>query len=99
MTWFEVIRKEPPIFQTLFDLGKRLVMGRIRMLKETPHRLTGYVIPYTKEIIVPRAIQLMKENPDLTQKEALNQSFDRKEYLKYGIKRNVDSIIDRREEE
>ena len=99
MTWFEVIRKEPPTFQSLFNLGKRLVMGRIRMFKETPHRLTGYVIPYIREILAPRAIQLMKENPELTQKEALNQSFDRKELFKYGIKRNLDSVIDRREEE
>jgi hypothetical protein len=117
MTWQTILRKDVIPHTTFISGAKpkgaldltglenfamKLLSGRIRMIKETPDRLTGYIRPYIKEIVIPRATKMMEENPDVTPenakelwKKAIKEAYSMKEAMKYALKRNVDSALDR----
>ena len=86
----------------LENFAMKLISGRIRMVREMPDRLTGYIRPYIKEVVMPRAIKIVQENPDVTPenvkqlwRKAIKESYSVKEAMKYAYKRNVDSVLDR----
>ena len=38
---------------------------------------------------------MMEEDANLTKKEAIKRAFDRREYVKYAMSKNVDSLLNR----
>ena len=73
----------------------KIVDMKIRQIKDIPKVYTGFVNDYAREVVYPRARKMMEEDDSLTKKEAIKRAFNRREYLKYAMSKNVDSILNR----
>lgn len=79
----------------LEELAMKIVDMKIRQIKDIPKVYTGFVNDYAREVVYPRARKMMEEDDSLTKKEAIKRAFNRREYLKYAMSKNVDSILNR----
>ena len=79
----------------LEELAMKIVEMKIRQIKDIPKVYTGFVNDYAREVVYPRARKMMEEDDSLTKKEAIKRAFNRREYIKYAMSKNVDSILNR----
>tara|TARA_R100000734_G_scaffold17420_1_gene13716 strand:+ start:446 stop:862 length:417 start_codon:yes stop_codon:yes gene_type:complete len=82
-------------FKKLENLAIKIIDTKIRQIKDIPKRYTGFITEYTKEVVLPRAKRMMEEDSNLTEKKAIKKAFNRKEFIRYALSKNVDSLLNR----